>query len=802
MTAKNYNIKVDQQAGQNRGSMVGAQINIGVSDVQAPERTEIATYLQGLLKIIGEQQPAAESPADAAQPQTDGTALSSARQAALQWLWQQTFYVRRPAQTKASRRSLQQAIQALLDFKRPQGVRQAMVLLADAGVGKTPALQHIVLQIAEKSLPHFQAAEAEQHTDRLVPLLIRLAELQADQPFLSLVRAAFNRYAPATISLDQAAVLLQTYDCLLLLDDLDKVAFGAQSGGIKLIREFMDNYPWQRYLITCRTSSYYDQLGPLVTFVLDELSDEQVTKVLGELYDERLLPLARNRAMLKIWIEEGHQEEVRWSRGRLLQRMVWAQLRMHQAETDIELEMIEAFLERLAYQMHRERANQYSERQLMEFITSYLAKWHEPYAWRRVTQRLRQIGMMQPDELRQWRFRNRSTQAYFVAAAMYRDPALLPLTLDHASDVWWREPLEILVGLLDEPSELLFELIDRDALVAAHCLQFAGQTVEQRVINAIIDALIEQMRYERAAGREELVRQLSKTGHLPPQPLLWQLLYRERKSLVIVVLAQALADANLRRKQYNFSPIPETEAIKIDPDLLSVINLWQEHMLTDLEDVRAAIEAELMARMASGGKRRERVRGLAAIVLGYIGMDVGRVPVRQALLAELTRPRLIKFVAWCATDALSQIKHEAVERAAIQLYQSQQGRINQVAQQRRVYAVYLLGAVGGRFETTTQILYDALVDANAELRGHAAYAIGRLGLLEARERLEERLESRDPRKREQEAWPLRRTVEALGRVGTLESIHVLEPYLRHEQRRTRERVRDAIAEIRRRYELR
>jgi len=44
-------------------------------------------------------------------------------------------------------------------------------------------------------------------------------------------------------------------------------------------------------------------------------------------------------------------------------------------------------------------------------------------------------------------------------------------------------------------------------------------------------------------------------------------------------------------------------------------------------------------------------------------------------------------------------------------------------------------------------------------------------------------------------------IEALGNVGTMESIQVLEPYLRHEQTRTRSRAREAIAEIRRRYEI-
>ena len=305
---------------------------------------------------------------------------------------------------------------------------------------------------------------------------------------------------------------------------------------------------------------------------------------------------------------------------------------------------------------------------------------------------------------------------------------------------------------------------------------------------------------ERAPGREQLIKLLSKTGYLPPENLLWQLLYREQKSLVLMALARALTDANLRRTQYNFSPLPEIEAISLDPALLGVINLWQEHILTELDDVKSAIEAELISLLRFGGKEKERVRGLAAIALGYIGIEVSRVQVREVLLAELKRSRPNQFVAWCVTDALSQIKHEAVEQAAIELYQQHRSSTDEIDRQRCVYAVYLLGGVGRKFEEkTAKILYEALDNGHVKIRGYAVHSIGRLGLIEARERLEERL-SRNPEKREQNLWVLRRMVEALGRVGTLESIQVLEPYLRYEQRRTRQRVREAITEIRRKFE--
>lgn len=795
MTTKNYDIKIEQQVEQNWGSITGARINIGLGEVTAPDRAAITAYLRHLI-IAGKALRIYDR--DAA------VELSPSHRAALQRLWNEPFYVRRLGQTEASRRSLTEAIQERLAAQRPAGiVRRAVTLLAEAGVGKTPALQYTLLYLAEQSLPYFEsnAPLPETAIPALVPLLVRLGELRPNQLLLPLVRAAFNRFATEAISLDQTALLLKEYDCLIMLDDLDKIAFSSQGGGIKLIREFMDNYPNQRYLISCRLNSYHEQLGPMEAFVLEELTETQVHTVLATEFDERLLPLACNRAMLQILIREGQPAERRWSRGRLLQRMVWAQLRLREEEVDLELEMLEALLERLAYQMHQTRLYRIEEQALMAFITEHLAAWHEPYTWRQVTHRLRETGIMLPDERRFWRFHNRSTQAYFVAAAIVHEPAHLTSLMAGAADFWWREPLEILVGLLDEPSEFIFELIDRDALVAAHCIQFTGQPIEQRVVNALIDTLVEQMRYERAAGREQLLRLLNQTGYLPPQELLWQLLMRERKSLVLLTLGQVLADARPRRQIYNFSPIPELEAGRIDPGLLAVINLWQEHLLTDLEDVRTAIEAELIATLQAPQRLPERVRGLAAIALGCIGADPSRTNAREVLLAELQRRGLNRFVGWCVTDALSQIRQAEVEQAALDLYRRSKRQASQAGRQRCVYAIYLLGTVGGRFAETAQVLYEALDSPEIDRRGYAAQAIGRLGLLEARERLEERLESRVLAAREQNPWVLRRVVEALGKVGTLESIHVLEPYLRHEQRRTRQRVREAMAGIRHRYEV-
>jgi hypothetical protein len=280
----------------------------GASEVEAPDQAAVAAYLVRLVETFGTR------------PKPKGGAHDP-----LQQLWRQTFYVRQPGQTADSSRTLAQAVKESLALEQPKGLRRAAILLADSGVGKTPAFLYVLTDIAQRSVVCFKASEggSEPNQPHLIPILIPLSELSPGQQILSLIRTAYNRYAPEPIGPNQVEKLLEVYDCLLMLDDLDKVAFSAPQGGIQLIREFMDNHPNERYLISCRTNGYHGQLGPMDTYILDELSDKQVKAVLKKDFNERLLPLARNRAMLQLLITEGQQYNRQWIRGRLLQRRFW-----------------------------------------------------------------------------------------------------------------------------------------------------------------------------------------------------------------------------------------------------------------------------------------------------------------------------------------------------------------------------------------------------------------------------------------------------------------------------------------------
>lgn len=755
----------------------GQVVNIMMPKTQPPGRKVIADYLQQMLVRVRAEQ---------SEEMPDKSEM-------LQRLWQQAFYVRRYGQVGVPAQLLDDVLQRYLDRDRPKGaVRDAVMFLAGAGVGKTPALNHILTVVAEKSMDYYRTGEAGCKY-KLIPLLIPLAELRPGQDLLPLVRIAFNRDASKNITLDETQALLEEYECLLLLDDLDKLTLAAHNGGIAIIRQFMDNYSEVRYVISCRLNTFNYQLGPMDAFVLDELSNDQVKDVLGDRYNERMgrsaSQIMSNRAMLKIIIEKDVIDEKNWSRGTLLRSMIRYQLdltQIEQVEGDIDREVVEVMLEKLAYQMQCEHASSYSEQQLMQFISEYLKTWHEPFTWRQVIHFLRNTGIMLRDDYRRWHFCNRSTQAYFTAAAVVQDSSLLNTVLENVSDFWWREPLEILVSLIDEPSKLLFELLDRNLIVTAHCLQFVSPPIDQTIIKAVIDAIIEQMRFERAAGREQLLKLLLETGYLPSKNLLWQMLYREQKSLVIMAIANALTHPQLHQNEGDFVYGEEYQHFEIDPELEKVITTWRDYITAQDKKKKAEIEKNLVSFLK---KPQAKVQGLAAIALGFIGADSAR----KALLQQLNQPQVNELVAWCVVEALTQMKQLEVEEAALKLYKQPEQSISQ-----RTRAIYLLGNVGGGFSDTPDILFEALNDANPEIRGYAARAVGRLGLVNGQGRLEERLERPD---RETNGWTLRRFIEALGKVGTLESIRVLERYLHHEQLRTRRRTREAISEIRRRFEF-
>src|SRR5690606_28897196 len=124
------------------------------------------------------------------------------------------------------------------------------------------------------------------------------------------------------MGLDQLLAFLNTYRCLILLDGLDELISNRRSGKLQPIRRFMDTHPEHLYLISCRTSSYREQLGAIETLYLDDLAETQAKEVLGEAryrqLSRSLRQLARNRSLLNLILELEEDASLLENKGQLL----------------------------------------------------------------------------------------------------------------------------------------------------------------------------------------------------------------------------------------------------------------------------------------------------------------------------------------------------------------------------------------------------------------------------------------------------------------------------------------------------
>jgi HEAT repeat protein len=836
----NTTISANVHVGAAEGKVTGIEIHnlhLAAREPQAPAEASVKAYLTKVVALgtFPEQEglnpvPSPQDPAGA----PGGDALTSIKM--LQTLWSTPFFVHPFSQVASRSREAVSAIREVIDAPGPSA--PGVIVMADVGAGKTGILKRIRFDFAREALsrldhlPPAAPAGGKPGLQGLpVPIFMELRNLQSD--VLALIASAFSRLAPAPIDVAEAKKLLAEYNCLLLFDGLDEIRADSPTGGFQSLRQFIDGHPGVRCVFSCRLGAYGGQLGRVILLELDLLTVEQVRMILGaEEFAGLPLPLqdlARSRLMLEIMLQRKRTGEHPASKGQLMQELIRSRCGLEDPGTP-GLRTTEGLLESLAYSMQREHVYRFSERQVMEKITAYLNEWREDICWRDALERLDQSRAFVTDERRsRWYFESCNTQSYFSAAAMAKDSALMTEGLQNASDPKWSETFEILAGILPDPSRLLFELVDRDARMAARCFGAARPPIPESFQDALLDELVDTLGRETAEGREEIARFLSRYPLRNAEEVLLNALQREWRSGAILALAQALLPVVE-------PPGPADEDLEVDLQssderdrLKAVVRIWRGYVEgapaiktgptpDPAPRWRENAESRLVSIMESR-RQPELVRGVAAVVLGSLGSDSAI----DRLLACWRRGQMTETLGWCVTEALAHISRRSIEevrQAAVNVVRRQRvnarggktavsskdsaagGRrasVKTLEAQRelqRAWAFYLLGYLGTG-EAYSDLLTSALLDPreSAKVRGYAAQALGRLQPKEARPVLQDALAQ------ESDLWVVRKVVQALGNVGTPDSVPTLENYLRTGRVQVRKSVQLSIANINQRFEV-
>ncbi len=717
-------------------------------------------------------------------------------------LFAQPFYVRPFGQVDATPMKLDDLMESILDNPEMGGRARSVVLLAENGVGKTPALRGLFHRSVARALASAESSEKSAAGRFIIPIFAALRDLHGDM--LQLVLNSFRSYyarnsgAP-DVSTESMVDLLNKNNCLLFLDGLDELPVSETLGGVEIIRQFSARYPKLRFIFTCRTMNYRGQLGKAEAMEIDLLTEDQIRQVLGA-NDYKQLPdtlkrLARFRSMLEKLIGMEVEASHIASKGQLIRSLVLERTGLDgkgDKVPQIPLAALENLLEHLAYTMQSGHAAYLNDRQVMEVVINHIQDWHEKFTWRDAAAALEDFDTFKRNERRQWQFVDRSSQAYFAASAIAQDSNLLPRLLDEASDYTWRDTLDILVGIIDNPSGLLFELADRDPLVAARCFGLARPPLDPRIQRTLLDTLIDRLGRESSEGRAAIASFLSQNPLSNTKPALLDAMRHEGRSGVLLALIRALlplADKPPKSREELQEQLDYLDAMdRVEAE----IGLWA--LRVDLGRCQPPTPADILQiqqieerfkAILLDPTQPELVSGTAAIILGLIGSDFAR----QALLSVWNKGALPIFLGWCVSEGLAQIKHPEVEEAALTALDS-------TTPAQRVWGYYLLGWVGTQRQVTSQ-LFQTLKDkkADVKLRGYAAEAIGRLDPLEGKKKLEERLTQ------EEDPWVLRKIIQSLCLIGGLDSIPLLEASLKSGWVQLRGVVRSAVSEIRRRYDV-
>jgi CRP-like cAMP-binding protein len=409
--------------------------------------------------------------------------------------------------------------QTPMDVRQLIGNDQYVVVLGEAGAGKTTVLARLMLDLSEESLKALARGSTRAH----IPFFIKLNMLTAERQTEDLILEALHSYGldefktrddVTRLLEDAAAPESPAHDFVFLMDGLNEMS--SQPAVRQDLNRFVQKYSGNRFIMACRVQHYV----PIVQFrtaILQRLSGDDIEDFLArylgarqgrriarEIYgDPQLEDLAQTPLALYMFaqIARASQAALPKNRGILFERF-----------TDNMLERADVnWLDSPARSRHRtplaiRRAALASfgllmqENQVWAYPRNQLAKIaaHELYLYREAATPEEQadVQSIAPEAMveeiahstlvhysgdREWvEFAHHTLQEFFAALAL-RDQTLDLEPLLHSSDSrrQWLGTVVLLYGISRHQPSLFFEILGHGEdysriWLAAECQASAG----------------------------------------------------------------------------------------------------------------------------------------------------------------------------------------------------------------------------------------------------------------------------------------------------------------------------------------
>lgn len=137
------------------------------------------------------------------------------------------------------------------------------------GAGKTTFLKRLALEFSGKI----------ESREKLIPVYIKLKDFAEDKDTADLIDAVIKEFKP--YALDPTAIVMELLEqnrCLILLDGLDEVRNSNSIRVCKCINRFVEQYPSNYFVVTCRTDGSDSSFLGFTTVEIADFDLSQVKK--------------------------------------------------------------------------------------------------------------------------------------------------------------------------------------------------------------------------------------------------------------------------------------------------------------------------------------------------------------------------------------------------------------------------------------------------------------------------------------------------------------------------------------------
>jgi HEAT repeat protein len=628
-----------------------------------------------------------------------------------------------------------------------------MVLLGEPGSGKSTTLKTLALRFMREEVPADYVRQLtlrlqDRPLERLLPIIVSLPDFAtSDLDLSAYLVASFTAHQLPYPDLF-VGERLERGECLLLLDDLGKIADRGQRARVATeIQHLTDKYLLNPMIVTSRRDD--DQgllprfkrwwvlglddagIGDLVHRWYVEQPEQAQTLLRAMDRNQRLRSLAANPLFLSVLLvghESGQERPVRCAA--LYEGLLRILLGQDEA-SPFEPTLKGQVLQELALELHTRRAWSAQKGELLDKIKEVLSRSSQTMGGAdELLNELISANILWPGRGDTYKLAHLALQEYLVARALIERGDLETIA-GHVDDLWYEEIFVLLAGLQREAHELIGMIRERSQdrkralFLAARCLAEADRT--DGGLRANIERELFELFREEApglwteaaaaiAGIEDKSVEGALIGFLKAQDpeFRWnaaRALGRVGKEGAVAHLINALEDPGpevRKRAAWALGQIRDERAIR--------------HLIRTFDDQDQGVAEEAALAVAAIGPStvgplvrslsapEEQGRKMTIMALSWIG-----TPAISRLIESLgnDRPEIRKGVE----ETLVRIGEQAIDPIAEMLAQGDFKASKQ--------AIKVLGRIGGRPAVNPLLL--SLMSSNEEVQGEAMQSLARLG---------------------------------------------------------------------------